>query len=118
MHVHACRITERQCLQLLREQLHSNCTAQQRCTWLQWLPAGKGPLLHLVCFFLSFLISKHQRHGQIAYTEAVHALLLSQVPGCCADLGTEKLYCLRKRICSKHMQVRPQCSTVTDNAVP
>jgi hypothetical protein len=30
-----------------------------------------------------------------------------QVPGCSADLSAEpKLYCLRKRICTTHMQVR------------
>lgn len=36
-----------------------------------------------------------------------HFNQLAQVPGCTADLAAEpKLYCLRKRICMKHMQVR------------
>lgn len=32
--------------------------------------------------------------------------LAVQVPGCCADMSTEKMYPQRKRICSAHMRVR------------
>lgn len=51
-------------------------------------------------------------------TQLIHTCVAStQVPGCHADLSTEKPYSQRKRICSHHMQVR-QSHTAQQCAVP
>lgn len=57
-------------------------------------------------FLFVYVVQALQHNHTWAVADADRPSFLTQVPGCTADLAAEpKLYCLRKRICTKHMQV-------------